>query len=96
MRIRCFVRRPLSRNKVLHVSKTSNMDSQLLCVDASSSKKTITSAGNMDLGPTFTGTHGSREPSVPHCGFPKRVEVSGIVPSLASQLPGWLAVWLAT
>ena len=50
----------------------------------------------MDLGPTFTGTDGSREPSVPHCGFPQRIEVSGIVPSLASQLPGWLAVWLST
>ena len=50
----------------------------------------------MDLGPTFTGTDGSRETSVPHCGFPQRVEVSGIVLSLASQLPGWLAVWLAT
>ena len=95
MRIRCFVRRPLSRNKVLHVSETSNMDSQLLCVDANSSTKK-TCASNMDLGPTFTGTDGSREPSVPHCGFPKRVEVSGILHSLASQLPGWLAVWLAT
>ena len=42
------------------------MDSQLFCVDVSSSTK-MSYAGRMNLGPTFTGTGGSREPYVPHC-----------------------------